>query len=248
MLIIPAIDLYDGKCVRLYQGKLQEQTVFSEDPLLVARQWAGAGARLLHVVDLNGAFEGVPGNLEVVYEIARTLSIPVQLGGGIRSRELAEEILSGGVERVVLGTSAINNPDFVRCLADDFPGRIVLGIDARNGLVAVKGWTQTTYLRATDLAASFADLPLGGIVFTDIERDGTLDGPNLNSLRKMLKSTCLPLIASGGVGSEGDIRHIAQKFSGQLAGVIVGRALYTGAVDLQEVIERYQNGEAGGEK
>ena len=240
MLIIPAIDLYDGKCVRLYQGKLEQQTIFSENPLVVARQWVGLGARMLHLVDLNGAFEGKPANLDLVYEIAASVPVPVQVGGGIRSHELVAQILAKGAARVVLGTGAIKDRQWLSALAKDFPGRIVLGIDAHDGLVAVKGWTQLTSLKATELAAQVSSLPLAGIVFTDIQRDGTLKGPNLASLKEMLKATSLPLIASGGIGAESDIQRIVKKFPRGISGIIIGRALYTGALDLQLAIEKYQ--------
>ncbi len=240
MIIIPAIDLYDGKCVRLYQGKEEEQTVFGEDPVKVARQWESAGASMLHVVDLNGAFEGRPHNIEVVFKIAAAVSVPIQLGGGIRNRKTVEEIFAGGVQRVVLGTSAIRSPDFVRELATDFPARIVLGIDANNGQVAVKGWKEVTSQKASEFVAQFADVPLAGIVFTDIERDGTLRGPNLNSLWEMTQATNIPLIASGGIGTAEDIERIVNDFSKEVVGIVVGRAIYTGAVDLKQVIDLYQ--------
>lgn len=240
MIIIPAIDLYDGKCVRLYQGKLNEQTVYSENPPVIARQWETAGAKMLHVVDLNGAFEGSPRNLDVVCEIARTISIPVQLGGGIRNKDLVEEIFANNVERVVLGTSAIQDPELVCQLATSFPKRIVLGIDAKEGFVAVKGWTEVTKLKATQLVAQFADTPLAGIVFTDIKCDGTLKGPNLTSLQEMVNATDIPVIASGGIGTEKDIKRIAERFSKEVMGIIVGKALYAGAVNLHKVIKKYQ--------
>lgn len=240
MLIIPAIDLYDGKCVRLYQGKLEEQTVFSENPLVVAREWVAAGAKLLHMVDLNGAFEGVPANLDLIYEIAKEIPIPVQLGGGIRIRNVVEDILNNGVERVVLGTTAIQDPDFVRKVATDFPNRVVLGIDAQDGQVAVRGWTEVSSLSAVELAAQFADLPLAAIVFTDIKRDGTLKGPNLISLEEMVENAKIPVIASGGIGSMEDIGRIVKKFPQGVTGIIVGRALYAGALKLGDAVQLYQ--------
>lgn len=240
MLIIPAIDLHDGKCVRLYQGKLDEETVFSENPLVVARQWVAAGAKMLHLVDLNGAFEGSPTNLDTIYRIAQAIPIPVQVGGGIRSRCLVENMFANKVARVVLGTTAITNPELVQQLIKDYPQKIVLGIDANDGKVAVKGWTEVTYLKATDLAARFKGLPLAGIVFTDIDRDGTLKGHNLNSLKLMIQSTDASIIASGGIGSIDDIQQVCKKFPRAIYGIIVGRALYTGAVDLKEAVEKYQ--------
>jgi phosphoribosylformimino-5-aminoimidazole carboxamide ribotide isomerase len=241
MLIIPAIDLYNGECVRLYQGKEQQRTVFSSRPLEVARKWQAAGARLLHVVDLNGAFEGRSRNLELVREMAQTLSIPIQLGGGIRSEAQIAEILAGGIQRVVLGTIALESPALVKQICQRFPRRIVLGVDARNGRVVTRGWREASSIPATRLVKEYEDSNLAAIVFTDTSRDGTLKGPNIGSLVNMSRATSTPLIASGGISGMKDIAQLAKELP-QLEGVIIGMALYTGAIDLAAVIDRYQTG------
>ncbi len=239
MLIIPAIDLYDGACVRLYQGEERQRTVFSAEPLEVAYKWQAAGAKLLHVVDLNGAFEGQPKNLELIKELAAKLSLPIQLGGGMRSEEQVVQALSCGVQRVVLGTIALKNPELVEQMCCRFPNQIVVGIDARDGMVATKGWREASSIPATQLAREYEGSGVASIIFTDISRDGTLKGPNIKSLLEMSRAGGMPLIASGGISSLQDIEQLAESLP-QLEGVITGMAIYTKAIDLAAAIDRYQ--------
>jgi phosphoribosylformimino-5-aminoimidazole carboxamide ribotide isomerase len=232
MLIIPAIDLYNGECVRLYQGEEEQRTVFSSDPLKVALRWQAAGAKLLHVVDLNGAFEGRSRNLKLIRKMADALSIPVQLGGGIRSEAQVAQVLSYGISRVVLGTIALESPGLVKRMCSAFPQRIAVGIDARDKMVVSRGWRESSSILATCLAKA-------AIIFTDTGRDGTLTGPNLESLQAMACATSIPLIASGGIASLEDIGSIVQRLP-QIEGVITGMAIYTGRIDLSQAIHLYQ--------
>jgi phosphoribosylformimino-5-aminoimidazole carboxamide ribotide isomerase len=221
----------------LYQGKEEKRTVFSSNPLEVAQKWQAAGAKLLHVVDLNGAFEGRSRNLDLIAEIAGSLSIPIQLGGGIRSEAQVEHILSCGVHRVILGTIAVENPPLVKQMSRKFPQRIVLGIDARDGMVVTKGWQAVSSLPATQLVKKYEDSGVAAIIFTDTSRDGTLEGPNIESLSEISQATSIPVIASGGISSMGDFESIAKKLP-QIEGVITGMAIYTGAIDLSQAISR----------
>jgi len=229
----PAIDLRGGKCVRLLQGDYDRETVFGEDPVAVARDFVAAGARRLHVVDLDGAKSGAPVQAELVRRMVEAAGVPCQLGGGVRTRETAAAYLSAGVERVVLGSAAVERPDLLETLAGEFPGRIVLGLDARDGRVAVRGWLETSGLTAVDVARRHAGLPLAGIVYTDIARDGMLAGPNLEALAAMIAATPLPVVASGGVATAADIRRVAATGA---AGCIVGKALYAGAVTIPQAL------------
>ena len=229
----PAIDLRGGKCVRLLQGDYDRETVFGEDPVAMARDFVAAGARRLHVVDLDGAKSGAPLQAELVRRMVEAAGVPCQLGGGVRTRETAAAYLSAGVERVVLGSAAVERPDLLETLAAEFPGRIVLGLDARDGRVAVRGWLETSGLAAVDVARRHAGLPLAGIVYTDIARDGMLAGPNLEALAAMIAATPLPVVASGGVATAADIRRVA---TAGAAGCIVGKALYAGAVTIPEAL------------
>ncbi len=240
MLIIPAIDLYNGECVRLYKGEEKQRTVFSANPLETAYKWQAAGAKMLHVVDLNGAFDGQPRNFEIIKELAANLSIPVQQGGGIRSEAQISEVLSSGVARVVLGTIGVENPELVRQMCQKFPNQIVLGVDARDGMVATRGWQEASFVPATRLAAEYEDSGIASIIFTDISRDGTLEGPNIKSLLEMAQASSIPLIASGGVSKLEDIAQLSEKLP-RLEGVITGMAIYTGKIDLAVAIERYQS-------
>lgn len=236
MQIIPAIDLLGGQCVRLHQGDYGQVTRFSDDPLAQALDWQRQGAQRLHLVDLDGAKTGQPVNDAVVKAITAALTIPVQLGGGVRSLERAEELLACGLDRVILGTVAIEQPELVRQLASRHPGRIVVGIDAKDGLVATRGWIETSTVQATELAKSFEDAGVAAIISTDIATDGTLAGPNLAALRAMAEASRIPVIASGGIGSLEDILSLLSIAPLGVEGVIVGRALYDGAVDLAEAI------------
>jgi len=236
--LIPAIDLLGGRCVRLAQGEYDAATVYGDDPSAVAARFAAAGIRRLHVVDLDGAKAGRPVNGAAIRGILTAVKpVPVQLGGGIRTLASVEECLALGLERVILGTVALRDPALVRESARRFPGRVAVGIDARDGRVAVEGWTETSELAAEDLARRFEDAGVAAIVYTDIARDGMLTGPNLEATAALASHVRIPVIASGGVGCLEDVRRAAALASRGIAGVIVGRALYTGAVDLAAALE-----------
>jgi phosphoribosylformimino-5-aminoimidazole carboxamide ribotide isomerase len=237
MEILPAIDLLEGRCVRLHQGDYGRVTRFHDDPVAQALEWQRQGARRLHLVDLDGARSGEPVNDPIVRAITAALAIPVQLGGGVRSEERAEELFDAGVERVILGTVAIEQPELVRRLADRHPGRILVGIDARDGRVATRGWLESSDVAAVDLAADLAGSGVAGLVATDIRTDGTLSGPNLEFLRAMAAASSVPLIASGGVGSLTDLLSLLSLAPLGVEGVIVGRALYDGSIDLGEALQ-----------
>lgn len=236
MIVFPAIDLKDGRCVRLRQGALDDATVYNDDPTAQAQSFAAAGARWLHVVDLDGAVSGQPKNADAVKAILNAVVIPVQLGGGIRDRARIEAWLSAGVRRVVLGTAAIADPALVREAARAHPGRIVVGIDARGGKVAVDGWTRATDTTARELALALADAGVAAIVYTDIERDGVLSGPNIEATVALAQGLPVPVIASGGVSSLDDLARLRAREKDNIAGVIVGRALYDGRVDLKRAL------------
>jgi phosphoribosylformimino-5-aminoimidazole carboxamide ribotide isomerase len=237
MQIIPAIDLLDGQCVRLHQGDYDQVTRFSDDPVALALAWQHQGAERLHLVDLDGARTGEPVNDRVVRAITSALAIPVQLGGGVRSVDRAEALLAYGLDRVILGTVALEQPDLVRQLATRHPGRIVVGIDARDGLVATRGWLESSAVAATSLAASFEGSGVAALITTDIATDGTLAGPNLGFLRAMAQASSIPVIASGGVGDLADLLSLLSLAPLGVEGVIVGRALYDGRVDLAEALQ-----------
>ena len=236
MEIIPAIDLLDGACVRLHQGDYDQVTQFSEDPVAQALSWQSQGATRLHLVDLDGAKRGEPINDAAVRAITAALDIPVQLGGGVRSLERAEELIACGLDRVILGTVAIEQPELVQELAQRHPGRIVVGIDANDGRVATRGWIEQSDVLATDLAKQFSTAGIAAIITTDIATDGTLAGPNLEALRTMAQCSAVPVIASGGIGCMADLLSLLPLESLGVTGVIVGRALYNGRVDLAEAI------------
>ncbi len=237
MEIIPAIDLLGGQCVRLHQGDYDQVTRFSDDPVAQALEWQRQGASRLHLVDLDGARIGEPTNDRVVKAITTALSIPVQLGGGVRTAERAEELLAFGLDRVILGTVAVEQPELVRQLASRHPGRIIVGIDAKQGRVATRGWIDESPIEATALAASFEGSGVAAIISTDIATDGTLAGPNLDSLRAMAQASPIPVIASGGIGSLADLLSLLSLVPLGVSGVIVGRALYDGQVDLAEALQ-----------
>lgn len=236
MEVIPAIDLLDGKCVRLYQGDYEQAQTFDENPVAVARQWAAQGATRLHVVDLDGAKAGHPVNLEAIEAIVRAVDVPIQVGGGLRDRQNAAELLHRGVQRVILGTVAVEQPALVTQLCQEFPEQIVVGIDARNGRVATRGWLETSEVLATDLAQQMAASGAAAIIYTDIHRDGTLQGPNLDALRELALAIEVPVIASGGISSLTDLFSIMALEPIGVKGTIVGRALYTGDLSLKEAL------------
>lgn len=233
MQIWPAIDLRGGKCVRLQQGDYQRETVYHDDPAEMARKWVRRGAEYLHLVDLDGARDGKPANLAAVRQIVAAVNVPCELGGGIRSEAAIRELLDVGLARLVIGTLAIKEPDWFRQMCHMFPEKLVLGIDARDGLVATDGWLETSSLRATDLAAQFDGQPLAAIVYTDIATDGMLQGPNVAAMREMAAATSTPLIASGGVSCAADV---AQLTTTGVAGCIIGKALYEGRLTLEEAL------------
>jgi len=236
MEIIPAIDLLEGRCVRLYQGDYAQAQTFDENPIAVARQWAEQGATRLHVVDLDGAKAGHPVNVQVIAAIVRAVDIPVQVGGGLRDQASVATLLSEGVQRVILGTVAVEQPQLVHQLCETFPGQIVVGIDARNGQVATRGWLETSTVTATDLAQQMATAGVAAVIYTDIHRDGTLQGPNLDALRELAIAAPVPIIASGGMSSVTDLLSLLALEPLGVNGVIIGRALYTGDILLKEAL------------
>ena len=236
MLIIPAIDLKAGQCVRLYQGEMDRATIYSDDPVAMARHWQDAGAERLHVVDLDGAVSGTGVNTAVIEKICQALTIPVQVGGGLRSIEAVERMFGLGVQRAILGTLAYQQPEIVAAACQCFPAQITVGIDARGGKVAVQGWTEATALEATDLAKQCEAMGVSEIVYTDIARDGTEQGVNIEATSALARAITLPVIASGGVASIRDIEQLRPFEPDGIQAVIIGRAIYTGAVDLAEAI------------
>lgn len=236
MIVIPAIDLKDGNCVRLEQGLMDKDTVFSDNPGAQARDWEDQGAELLHIVDLDGAFAGQPKNRRAIEAILKAITIPAQLGGGIRDIATIEVYLSLGLSRVIIGTAAQRNPELVREACIKFPGRVVVGIDAKNGMVAVQGWAELTDVTAVDLAKKFEGFGVSAIIYTDIARDGMLQGPNLEATKGLAESISIPVIASGGVSSLRDIENLMAIESCGISGVITGKAVYTGAIKLNEAI------------
>jgi phosphoribosylformimino-5-aminoimidazole carboxamide ribotide isomerase len=237
MQVWPAIDLRGGKCVRLRQGDYQQETIFAHDPARVAGQFAADGARHLHIVDLEGAREGLPVNLPSVQNILASVDIECELGGGIRDEQSVEELLAFGLKRLVIGTSALVDPDWFRGACRRFPGKLVLGIDARDGRAATDGWLNTSDVTAIDLARQFADEPLAGIIYTDIATDGMMAGPNVSAMVQMQRAVNLPVIASGGVTTADDVARLA---AAGLAGCIIGRALYEGTLTLTDALRAAQ--------
>jgi phosphoribosylformimino-5-aminoimidazole carboxamide ribotide isomerase len=235
MILYPAIDLKDGQAVRLVHGRMDRATVFNDDPAAQARAFVDAGCAWLHLVDLNGAFAGSPVNAAPVEAILAACDVPAQLGGGIRDMATIEMWLSKGLARVILGTVAVENPDLVRQAARAFPGQVAVGIDARGGKVATKGWATETDVDATDLARSFEDAGVAALIYTDINRDGAMGGPNIAATQSLARAVSIPVIASGGVASLADL--VALRDTGVIAGAISGRALYDGAIDLAAALE-----------
>lgn len=236
--VIPAIDLLEGRCVNLVQGRYDRATVFGEDPVEVAEKFLAHALSRLHLVDLDGAREGKPGNLECIRAIlAVSRGVPVQLGGGIRDLAVIESCLGLGLERVILGTVALRDPDLVREAARRFPGRVAVGIDARDGRVAVEGWLETSEVGVVELAKRFEDAGVAALIHTDIGRDGTLTGPSLEACAGLAEAVGIPVVASGGVANEDDVRAAASLAPRGVAGLIVGRAIYTGDVRLERALE-----------
>jgi phosphoribosylformimino-5-aminoimidazole carboxamide ribotide isomerase len=233
MQIWPAIDLRGGKCVRLQQGDYNRETIFGDDPTEMAQRWVSDGARFLHLVDLDAARDGQLANRQAVASIVKRVGIPCELGGGIRDESTIRVWLEAGISRLVVGTKALKDPDWFREMCELFPGKLALGLDARDGYVATDGWLETSQVRATDLARQFADVPLVSIVYTDIARDGMLAGPNFDGVAEMKDAVSAPVIASGGVTTADDIRRLARI---GVAGCIVGRSLYDGKLTITEAI------------
>ena len=242
MIILPAIDLKEGRCVRLEQGLMEKDTVYHDDPAAQARIWQEQGGELLHIVDLDGAFAGVPKNREAIRAIVEAIDIPCELGGGVRDLATAEAYLELGVDRVILGTVAKENPQLVADACRRFPGRIVVGIDARDGLVAVRGWADVTEKKATELAREMEGFGVEAIIYTDIARDGMMQGPNIAATKALAEAINIPVIASGGVSSLDDIRRLLEIESSGIAGVITGKAIYSGALDLREAVALTKGG------
>jgi phosphoribosylformimino-5-aminoimidazole carboxamide ribotide isomerase len=235
MIVIPAIDLKDGKCVRLLQGKKEEVTVYSDDPAAMARHWENLGAELLHVVDLDGAFTGEQKNFDKIRSIREAIDIPIEVGGGIRDMVKIEKLISLGIDRTIIGTSAAKDPAMVKKACEKYPGKVLVGIDVKNGKVAIKGWEEVTEFGAVDLAKIMQSSGTAGIIYTDISRDGMLTGPNIDAMTRMVSEVNIPVIASGGVSKIDDIKNLMQIEN--LWGVITGKALYSGALDLKQAID-----------
>ena len=240
MLVIPAIDIQDGRCVRLRQGKLDDATVFSDNPAEVAKRWVDAGAERLHVVDLDGAKAGKPVNHGVIADIVKACGdVPVQVGGGIRDEDSADSYLGTGVEWVVIGTRAVNTPHFVEDLCVEYPGRIIVGLDARDGKVAIDAWSKLSEHDVMDLAQKYEGDGVCAIIFTDISKDGMMKGPAVDSTAELARSINIPVIASGGVSNLDDLRALANHQDDGIQGAIVGRAIYEGGIDLTEAIKHF---------
>jgi phosphoribosylformimino-5-aminoimidazole carboxamide ribotide isomerase len=242
MEVIPAIDLLGGNCVRLYQGDYGQSEIFGEDPVTMAKQWQDQGATRLHLVDLDGAKTGEPVNLAVIAKVVAALDIPVQVGGGLRDRDRIAQLLSLGVRSAILGTVAVEKPELVGEVCAEFPGQIIVGIDARNGKVATQGWLETSEVEAIELAGRMAKLGAAAIIYTDIHRDGTMQGPNIDALRELATHIDIPVIASGGISSVTDLMNLLCLEAIGVSGAIVGRAIYTGDVVLKEAIRAVGNG------
>jgi phosphoribosylformimino-5-aminoimidazole carboxamide ribotide isomerase len=235
MLLIPAIDLKDGKCVRLRQGRMDDETIFSDDPVAMAGQWVEAGARRLHIVDLNGAFEGKPMNAGVIHDIAEAYpDLPIQVGGGIRDEDTVQAYLEAGVQYVIIGTKAVNVPHFVNDLCLEFPGHIIVGLDAKDGKVAIDGWSKLSNHDVIDMAQHFEKDGVEAIVYTDIGRDGMMSGVNVESTVKLAQAITIPVIASGGITNLEDVRALCEVADEGIMGAITGRAIYEGTLDFAE--------------
>ena len=237
MQLIPAVDIKGGRCVRLIQGKANQETVYSNDPVAVACHWDEEGANMIHVVDLDGAFGGFPSNLSIIKDIINSSSVNIQVGGGIRNIETVERYIDFGAARLVLGTIALEDPHFVEKAAKQFPNKIVVGIDTRDGKVAFKGWVETSEKKASDFTTTFENLGIAGFVFTDIDRDGMLEGPNILAIRNFAESTNLPIIASGGIGRIEDISSLITLESIGVDGIIIGKSLYDKTINFSEALK-----------
>lgn len=236
MIIIPAVDIKGGKCVRLEQGFMDRETIFSDYPEEMALQWERKGAKRLHLVDLDGAVQGIPFNKKVIRNVVDRVSIPVQLGGGIRDLDTIEGYINLGIDQIIIGTVAYKDPDLVETACKRYPGRIIVGIDSKDSYVSVEGWTEPTNIIAIDLAKRFEDMKINSIIYTDIKRDGMKRGPNIDAIREFATAINIPLIAAGGISSIKDIENMAELEEDGLSGIIVGRALYDGSIRLEQAI------------
>jgi phosphoribosylformimino-5-aminoimidazole carboxamide ribotide isomerase len=236
MIIIPAVDISNGRCVRLLQGQKDSETVYSDDPAAMAKKWERQGAELIHVIDLDGAFEQYPQNTESIKKTVEQVNIPVQVGGGIRNEKIIQQYIEIGVKRVIIGTEAIKNPNLVKIACKAFPDQIIVGIDARDGLVAIEGWTKKTRIKAIDLARRFEDCGVAAINFTDINRDGMQIGPNIEETRRIAEAVSTPIVASGGVSNIEDIKKLLPLNKVGVTGIITGKALYSGTLSLRDAI------------
>jgi phosphoribosylformimino-5-aminoimidazole carboxamide ribotide isomerase len=235
MLVIPAIDMKDGQCVRLLQGRKDAVTAYSNDPAKTAKRWESYGAKLIHIVDLDGAFTGKQRNLDAIIKIRQSVKIPLQVGGGIRNIGNVMNLFSAGIDRIIIGTAAIEDPEFLTYACRNYPGKVLIGIDAKDGMVAIKGWEEVTSLSAKDLVRRLEIFGVSGIIYTDISRDGMLSGPNIEATRDIVEGVKIPVIASGGVSCIDDIKNLMKIQN--LWGVITGKAIYSGAMDLKEAIQ-----------
>lgn len=236
MIIIPAVDIKGGKCVRLEQGFMDRETIFSDYPEEMALQWERKGAKRLHLVDLDGAVQGIPFNKKVIRNVVDRVSIPVQLGGGIRDLDTIEGYINLGIDQIIIGTVAYKDPDLVETACRRYPGRIIVGIDSKDRYVSVEGWTEPTNIIAIDLAKRFEDMKINSIIYTDIKRDGMKRGPNIDAIREFATAINAPVIAAGGISSIKDIENMAELEEDGLSGIIVGRALYDGSIRLEQAI------------
>ena len=236
MLIIPAIDLQNGRCVRLKQGKAQSATVYSDDPVETGNRWASLGAERIHIVDLDGAFSGEPKQFDIIEKIATSLPIPVQVGGGIRTIDNIDKYISGGISTVILGTKVVSDSNFLEIACKSYPGKISVGIDAKGGKVMVKGWTEATEQSAVELAKQVSRMGVSTIIYTDIDRDGMMGGPNFSAIRELAQGITIPVIASGGISSLSDIEALIALKPVGVQGVILGKSLYSGSIQLSEAL------------
>lgn len=244
-VVIPAVDIRGGKAVRLAQGDYSRETIYDADPLDAARRWVNAGASRLHLVDLDAARSGDTANRDVVVRIARECEVPVEIGGGVRSMDVVRDYLDAGVRWVIVGTAAVTDPDFVRAAATEYPDRVILGIDARDGMVKTAGWTEASKVHAVELAQSYSDVRIAAVIYTDISRDGVGGGVDLDGTLEMAQKSPFPVVASGGIHDAADIVRVASRFTDGVAGVIVGRALYEGTLTLEEALEQAEQASGG---
>jgi phosphoribosylformimino-5-aminoimidazole carboxamide ribotide isomerase len=237
MIIIPAIDIRDGNCVMLTQGKIEQETIYSKDPVFIAKLFQAKGAKRLHIVDLDGAFLGFPKNIDIIQKIRAGVQIPIQVGGGVRNEKTVDKLVGMGVDYVIIGTIAIYNPDVLRKAFDKYRSKIMVAIDARENKVAIGGWKETTSIDPEELAKKIKEMGVEEVIYTDIAKDGTMEGPNIEGIRRFLKASKLKVIASGGISNMEDVKKLMELEKEGLSGIIIGKALYTEAIKLEEVLK-----------